>query len=271
MRGCKYFVAVMLAMSASLFTSGNLIAGSAQYFENLGDFENCVGDLEDCVSTGCASWTDQVSLYVSANNYASVNHLESGGFNSLSVFTNGGTDNNVSYDFGLALGARIPFGCKCKAFRVEVEGAFRGLGGLETDSLQSEGPMQMYQVDYEDRWSVMTNFWLDFPLKNSKTFYIGGGIGANGGRVSVNDTIVSGSTRYDNFAWQIGGGVTWEHSERWTVDVGYRYMDYGATTVNLNANFNPFPAAGNYIADLTSHQLMVGFRFNSLGNLIGRR
>ena len=66
MRGCKYFLIAVLALSASHFTSENLIAGSARYFENLGDFENCV---EDCVSTGCASWTDQVSLYVSANNY----------------------------------------------------------------------------------------------------------------------------------------------------------------------------------------------------------
>ena len=89
--------------------------------------------------------------------------------------------------------------------------------------------------------------------------------------MSIDDTYVSGQSRFNRFAWQIGGGVTWDVSQRVTLDLGYRYMDYGSTFVDLNDNFNPNNAAGNYIADLTSHQVMLGIRFNSLGNLIGRR
>ncbi|MBN72397.1 MAG: hypothetical protein CME32_24335 [Gimesia sp.] len=259
----KTFLAVGVTLSASFFCAADAQAGVYECF-NEDDLLDCIPCVEDC-------WTDRVSFYISANNYASVNHMESGGFNTWAFSANSGSDNNVAYDFGLALGTRIPIGCKCKALRFEVEGAFRDLGGLTTTSFQLEGPIQTYVVDYDDRWSVMTNCWLDFPLKNNKTIYIGGGIGANGGKVSIDDTYVSGQSRFNRFAWQIGGGVTWDVSQRVTLDLGYRYMDYGSTFVDLNDNFNPNNAAGNYIADLTSHQVMLGIRFNSLGNLIGRR
>lgn len=262
----RFLLALGAALTLCLSSSGHTQAGVYECF-NEDDLLDCVPCVEDC-------WTDRVSFYISANNYASVNHMESGGFNTFSALANSGSDNNVSYDFGLALGARIPFGCQCRALRVEVEGAFRDVGSLSTSSFQLEGPIQTYVVDYNDRWSVMTNFWLDFPLKNSKnakTIYVGGGVGANGGRLSVNDTLVSGADRYQQFAWQVGGGVTWDYSQRVTVDLGYRYVDYGTTTVNLHTNFDPTISAGNYTADLTAHQMMLGIRFNSLGNLIGRR
>lgn len=275
---------VLLVITSVWCSTGNLSAdefdGSEfEYFRNIDQFS---GETEPFVSTDIEPfdvngdfseshseyWTEDTTIYLSANNYLSFNHLESGGFNTNFLVPNTGTDSNVSYDFGLALGARIPF-C-CKAVRIEVEGAFRDLGELMTDSMQPETSSILYQVDYSDRWSVMTNFWFDIPIHETKTIYFGGGIGANGGRLSVNDGNIGGQGRFSEFAWQIGGGITWERNDRWTVDIGYRYIDYGSAAVALSFNSNGFPS-GNYTADLTAHQLMIGFRYSSLGNLFARK
>ncbi len=227
-------------------------------YDEYGDFSASHSDV----------WTENTTFYLSANNYLSFNHLEVGGYNTNFFVPNRGTDSNVSHDFGLALGARIPF-C-CKALRIEVEGAVRDLDGLLSESLRPESASETYQVDYDDRWSVMTNLWLDFPFHETKTFYLGGGIGANGGRITVNDGRQGGQSRFTEFTWQVGCGITWERSERLIIDLGYRYMDYGSSAVVIKQNSNQY-RSGVYTADLTSHQLMLGLRFRSLGNLFGRR
>jgi len=289
MRSTKLLMIALLVITTGWGSAGILVAdefeasqfeaGEFEYFKDIDQFS---GETESFISTETEPydengdfsashsdvWTENTTLYLSANNYLSGNHLESGGYNTNFFVPNQGTDSNVSYDFGLALGARIPL-C-CKAVRIEVEGAFRDLGGLLSESMQPEGPSTNYEVNYDDRWSVMTNFWLDFPFHETKTFYIGGGVGANGGRLSVNDGNVGGINRYSDFAWQIGGGITWERNDRWTIDLGYRYIDYGSAAVPLTFNSNSFPT-GHYTADLTAHQLMLGIRYSSLGNLFARR
>lgn len=276
MKYLNILASVLFVITTGFSVTNNLFAeefniGEFGHYNDIDRFTDEVEPFTECLD-GISSFDDRsrddVTFYLSANNYASFNHLESGGYNTNAFAPNIGTDSNISYDFGLALGTRIPF-C-CKALRIEVEGAFRDLGGLLTDSMQPEGPSTLYQVDYDDRWSVMTNFWLDIPIRETKTIYFGGGIGANGGRFSVNDGFVSGRGRYSEFAWQIGGGITWEQNDRWTIDIGYRYIDYGSAAVSLNNNFNNNPA-GNYIADLTAHQIVLGFRYNSLGNLFAQR
>ncbi len=289
MRATKILTIALLAITAGWGSASRLSADEfeasefeASEFEYFNDIDRFTGETEAFTSAETEpfneegyfsashidDWTENTTLYLSANNYLSLNHLESGGFNTNFLVPNLGTDSNVSYDFGLALGARIPF-C-CKALRIEVEGAFRDLGGLMSESMRPESASTNYQVDYDDRWSVMTNFWLDFPVHETKTIYIGGGIGANGGRLSVNDGTLGGQGRFSEFAWQIGCGITWERTERWIIDIGYRYIDYGSSAVSLSLNSNNFPA-GHYTADLTAHQIMIGFRYKSLGNLFTGR
>lgn len=73
---------------------------------------------------------------------------------------------------------------------------------------------------------LMANLWADIPNNTAFTPYVGGGIGAawvnyqglwsgNGGLVpSEADTA---------FAWQLGGGIQYDFTSEWSVDVGYRY------------------------------------------------
>jgi len=46
------------------------------------------------------------------------------------------------------------------------------------------------------------------------------------------------------------------------IDLGYRYMDWGTSTVSLVDIFGG--PAGKFTADITSHQVFLGIRYNSL-------
>lgn len=242
---------VIIAMACS---TGNLSAGEFTHFQ----------DISDClIESNCC---DETSYYLSMNQYASLNDIQTGGAN---TFGNG-SGSNVTHDIGLAVGMKIPTRC-CQAIRIEAEGIYRNMFDMSNDIMIIDFPTTTLNVSLDDRWSVMGNIWYDIPLCcNTRTVYLGGGVGANGGRLGVSNGTVSGLGNYTELAWQVGGGITWDRSERWTIDLGYRFVDYGSAGVALTtiAGNNP---AGNFTADLTSHQLMLGIRYNSLGELFARR
>ncbi len=74
-------------------------------------------------------------------------------------------------------------------------------------------------------WSVMQNLWRDIMLTSRFGIYGGGGLGAGGYR---DGDLVGGQEIFEDpassFAWQFGGGVIYEVSDRLTADVGYRYF-----------------------------------------------
>lgn len=90
-----------------------------------------------------------------------------------------------------------------------------------------------------NNWSVMTNLWRDVMLTKHFGIYGGGGIGAGGyvlgsrNAGQSTDYIVPGS----NFAWQAGGGVLWDISDRLTFDVGYRF--YQINTIQQTPSIIP--------------------------------
>lgn len=102
-----------------------------------------------------------------------------------------------------------------------------------------------------NNWSVMTNLWRDVMLTDRFGIYGGGGIGAGG--YILGETL-DGITDYappaGNFAWQFGGGLIWEVTERLTFDVGYRYFHID-TIRQANVAPNQFAAS----------ELMFGLRF----------
>jgi opacity protein-like surface antigen len=74
-------------------------------------------------------------------------------------------------------------------------------------------------------WSVMQNVWRDFMFTDRFGAYGGGGLGGGGYR---DGELLSGNVSVDRsattFAWQFGGGLLYEISDRVTFDVGYRYF-----------------------------------------------
>jgi len=105
--------------------------------------------------------------------------------------------------------------------RVETEGMGRSTYDAEFLATPTPGDTTILT----NNWSVMENVWRDFMLTERFGVYGGGGIGAGGyilGEQFQGETLYAEPAA--SFAWQFGGGLLWEVTNRLTFDVGYRYF-----------------------------------------------
>ncbi|MBM3954716.1 MAG: hypothetical protein FJ309_08900 [Planctomycetes bacterium] len=70
----------------------------------------------------------------------------------------------------------------------------------------------------DGRWSLMVNLWHDVSLSDRLALYGGGGAGSGGTRGAD-----GAGQAPAGLAWQVGGGLAYDLTERLTLDVGYRY------------------------------------------------
>lgn len=128
------------------------------------------------------------------------------------------SSSDTIFNGGGALGLAIdrPMG----QLRMEVEGMGRGTYDAGVDG----APPGLAKFQLTNNWSAMTNAWRDLMLTENFGIYGGGGIGAGGYLLGVE---LSGGKLYTNpaagFAWQAGGGVLWNITDRLTFDAGYRF------------------------------------------------
>jgi len=123
--------------------------------------------------------------------------------------------------------------------RLEVEGM--GRSTYDSEFLTSPSPGDTTILT--NNWSVMQNAWRDFMLTDRFGIYGGGGIGAGGyilGEQFEGDKVYAEPGA--NFAWQFGGGLLWEVTNRLTFDVGYRYFHINTLT-QADALPNQFSAS----------------------------
>ena len=139
--------------------------------------------------------------------------------------------------------------------RVEVEALGRGTLTGRTDSVFSP---EQYAVRATDSWTVMANIWREYAVSDRLGVYGGGGIGAGGYRIAVDDLTVSGAGPESVFAWQVGTGVTWRITQRATLDLGYRYLDLGVASTPLALGGGA--AAGNYASALSASEWLLSVR-----------
>ena len=122
--------------------------------------------------------------------------------------------------------------------RIETEGMGRSTYGAAFSDASVPGSTVL-----TNNWSVMENVWRDVMLTDRFGVYGGGGIGAGGyilGEVFGGDVFYADPAA--NFAWQFGGGLLWEISNRLTFDVGYRYFHID-TIQQTDAEPNLFDAS----------------------------
>lgn len=237
-----------------------------------------ISDCDSDKAVGCDSFQDMSncnackdsqyrrSLYASLNLRGSFDHLQSGGFNTVGGFLNTGGDNSDSFSIGGALGVAIPR--KYGTLRLECEGIYVEPFNTVTNSFAPPTPSFFYTTRTSKRWAVLANSWFDIPLNNCLDFYVGGGIGGGGATMSVDDGAARGSGSSTDFVSQLGCGLTRRY-KRMDIDLGYRYVHWGTNTVDLNFGGLGFPA-GNFTADVTSNQLFLALRFDSIGRLFSR-
>lgn len=181
--------------------------------------------------------------------------VSSGGFNTAGgspVANTGAAANDL-----LAIGGAVGMSAARSDGEVRFELEALGRGALDgvTDSVF---PPQEYAVRVDDSWTVMANLWRDYSFSDRLGVYGGGGIGAGGYRIAVNDLTVSGNDIAAAFAWQVGTGITWRIGPRATLDFGYRFIDLG--TVSTPLALGDGSPAGNYTSDLSASQWMLSVR-----------
>lgn len=181
--------------------------------------------------------------------------LASGGVNTAGggpvANTGAAVDDLLTLGGALGVAASRPGG----ELRLEVESLGRGplLG-----STASVFPPQEYAVRASDSWTVMANLWRERSITERLGLYGGGGIGAGGYRIAVDDQTVAGADVEAAFAWQVGAGVTWRIAQRITLDFGYRFLDLG--TVSTPLTIGDAAPAGNYSSSLSASEWLLSVR-----------
>ncbi len=217
-------------------------------------------DSADIPFTNVASGTTSSAnrFYASGIVGVSFGTLQSGGFNTAGGFDNIGQASDSLFTAGGAVG--MAFARPTGQLRLEVEGRGRDTLSGVTNSFEPPTPSFFYAVRATDGWSVMSNVWRDWYLTKRLGVYGGGGIGAGGYHLSVDDTVVSGDGHVGGFAWQVGGGTTYELTDRVTIDLGYRFFDTVTGALPLSLGGPGGAPAGSYLSNYYASELLVSVR-----------
>ncbi len=173
-----------------------------------------------------------------------------------------GNDTTVSPLIGGAVGLAVPMNeamawqlpwhWQLPDWRVRAELEAVGLRDYDVITkpiANNTGPV----VTVVESWSLMTNFFLDVPLRGlyrpiswttsrlfgrwrlpllkdtlkRTTLDVGFGVGVAGLDVTTREDVNRGSTTEHNFAWQVGAGFSYDLTDRVDLTLGYRYIDPG--------------------------------------------
>lgn len=155
--------------------------------------------------------------------------------------------------------------------RAEVEYALRARSTVHYNGLT---PVLPFNVDDTRQMSISTTFanvYYDLKTGTRFTPYIGGGVGL--AFLHVKNTTADyfpPDTSVDqknivNFAWNIGAGLDYALDGNWSLDLGYRYCDFGRATGNV-AKGNAFFFGGYWSyqakSDVSAHEVALGLRYN---------
>lgn len=175
-----------------------------------------------------------------------------------SVFTAGGA-------------AGIAFERDNGRLRIEVEG--RGRDDVTAGVSQSlpEDFTANFKWAAADGWSALFNAWRDFTVSEQVDLYFGGGVGGGGYRYSMAGSVAfpgegavlsySSNAQVASFAWQAGGGVIWNLSDRVAFDVGYRFFSIDQSPSTLTGFIDGVPLGSIVLPQqFTASELLFGLR-----------
>jgi len=170
-------------------------------------------------------------------------------------------------------------------FRADLTGEYRGkanLHGSQNIPLNAAFAGFAAADNYsasKSEWVVMANAYVDLGTWWCVTPYIGAGVGAAHTQISgfrddgviyfpvgtLNNSVTYGADAGKwNFAWALHAGLAYKISPNVTLDLAYRYINLGDATTGPTRAFDGSFSNGSpfTIQDLTSHDLMLGVRWN---------
>ncbi len=111
-------------------------------------------------------------------------------------------------------------GYRYEYFRAELEYVWR--------KYNREFNKTFYEKSMLKTYSYMLNGYYDFMPYNWWTPYVGAGLGVTKTRYMDRDlTTVSADWSKTKFTWSLGAGLSLKVTNRFNVDAGYRYYDFG--------------------------------------------
>lgn len=171
-----------------------------------------------------------------------------------------GSEDSVSLDKNViggsfALGLRAPF--SRGAWRNEIE--YNINSNAEKKLTDGDGELDKLTLKSQ---ALMFNSYLDVYTNTPLTPYFGGGIGFSSLKLSaksISDPNATGDSikNETNFAWQVGAGIACNVTYNVSVDLGYRYMNYGSFDKRI-------PDEGGYDKDtlkVRAHEIALGLRY----------
>ncbi|VAW12625.1 Outer surface protein [hydrothermal vent metagenome] len=110
----------------------------------------------------------------------------------------------------------------------------------------------------------LLNAYYDIGNFGGVTPYVGAGIGV--ARNKMGDSLVPssgfktlGDTR-TSLAWALMAGASYELTDSWSIDAGYRYINFGdATTTTVGSDGSVVPEIES--KDMAAHEIRVGLRY----------
>lgn len=213
------------------------------------------------------------------------------------AFTLGGGDRDVSPFLGVAVGLAVPLdelaavelprGWRLPDWDVRVEAETIGLRNFKykTNPIAANSGSLLTELK---SWSVMTNLWLDIPLRglyrpiswtsarlfgrwrlrvlkqilDRATFDVGVGVGVANLDVHTEESATRGSGNETNFAWQAGVGLGYQLTDRVNLAVGYRYVDPGTAKYQLRGGGVPQGSNSFFKLDPEIHEARATLRVN---------
>jgi opacity protein-like surface antigen len=155
--------------------------------------------------------------------------------------------------------------------RIEVEGRGRDDVTAGLNQSLSEDFTANFNWAAADGWSALFNVWRDFSVSEQVDLYLGGGVGGGGYRYSMAGSVAfageatvlsyASNAQVASFAWQAGGGVIWNLSNRVALDVGYRFFSIDQSPTTLTGFIDGVPLGSIVLPQqFTASELLFGLR-----------
>lgn len=148
-------------------------------------------------------------------------------------------------------------------WRAEGEIIFPHDSTFRSDSSRFTNSLNVYDVKST---RYMINLYRDFYLTNALSLNANVGLGVSRvktGGFQGNETRVFSENTDTNLTYSVGAGASYDLTQNWSLDVGYRFVDSG----KIESGFNLFPNARGLQdeqlkAKLIANEFFVGARFN---------
>ncbi|MBR1605713.1 MAG: porin family protein [Alphaproteobacteria bacterium] len=117
--------------------------------------------------------------------------------------------------------------------------------------------------------ALLLNAYYDFETDSAFTPYVGAGIGYAKTKITQSRYVSWALEGFDkatnshtNFAWQIGAGIAYALNDHVSIDVGYRYIDYGKFNVKNYVDEGWRDGIRRTSYEVTENELYAGIRYS---------